>query len=956
MSNLKYKTRGNSNPQGKPRVYFCCHKDDFEKFFESISDEVLSLQNCSVWYKDGSDYVNEELLDDLKGMQLFVMPVTTNLLCTENDALDIEFKFAIKNHIPVLPLMQEQGLEQIFNQKCGELQFLDKHNTDITAISYEEKLKKYLESVLIGDEMAEKIRAAFDAYVFLSYRKKDRKYAQELMRLIHKNEFCRDIAIWYDEFLTPGENFNESIKEALQKSGLFVLTVTPNLVNEINYIMTTEYPMAKQEGKPILPAELVPTDREELSQKYEDIPTIADAHNDTELSDALLESIKKMAIKENDKNPEHNFFIGLAYLGGVDVEVDHEKALSLITSAAEAGLPEARKRLVSLYAEGVGVSRNYDTAIIWQKKVVDDLRVKVCDYDSAKEHIVEIFDLADILMNCLRLEEALEIYNNVLKICDNYFLKYQNYYFIRIKIVTLLSVGDIYKRNGKIFLAKKYYEEAFSQYEMQKDEANISTNVMFLLAGRIGEIAVSNAEFSIAQKYFMLAIELCEKMSEVSTDFNKHLMLSIAYNNLALVYEHKLDIENSIDLTNKAIFEARHSIDILGSVFSYPYYFGAVMHLSNIYSRFDQDEKAIPPLVDLKDFCEEIYLKTGRPDVKRDLARIYRNLALCMKHSGDFDKAHKQYSISFDIYNDLVCENNNYADKVSLIRVCSAIGDLFKRKKVEIKLALKYYEQAFSLIKDIGIDEFAIDDLVVAEDYFSGIGDIYHLKGEYNKARTKYLDAISCAKKRTKGGMAEQHKLAYEYFRVAETYYYEVDYDNSIAYYHTSISTCKSIDGYEKVDKMIGLLSACYDWLGTIYKLKNNIAEAKKFYEMSHNLNLKLEMSNPNYNNKRNVVMYNIKIGEIKELCGDISGAAKHYKKCVQMCIELSQEFSNRQCYADLAASYNQLSKVEEKEENLKKAYSIMSQLCEQFPDVALYAKLSKIYKKELEKIIGVEE
>ena len=51
------------------------------------------------------------------------------------------------------------------------------------------------------------------------------------MRLIHKNEFCRDIAIWYDEFLTPGENFNDAIKEALQKSGLFVLTVTPNLVN-----------------------------------------------------------------------------------------------------------------------------------------------------------------------------------------------------------------------------------------------------------------------------------------------------------------------------------------------------------------------------------------------------------------------------------------------------------------------------------------------------------------------------------------------------------------------------------------------------------------------------------------------------------------------------------------------------------------------------------------------------
>jgi hypothetical protein len=371
MANLKYKTRGNSSPQGKPRVYFCCHLEDFGKCFETISNEILAKQNCAIWYTDKALIRNDAFLDNLKQMQLFVMPVTTNLLCTENETLDIEFKFAIENHIPVLPLMQEGGLEKLFNKKCGELQILDKNNTDATSISYDEKLKRYLESVLIGEELTEKIRAAFDAYVFLSYRKKDRRYAQELMRLIHKNEFCRDIAIWYDEFLTPGENFNDSIKEAIQKSGLFVLTVTPNLINEPNYIMTTEYPMAKQEGKPILPAELVSTDREQLSEKYEDIPNPADAHNETEFSEALLESIKKMAIKENDNSPEHNYFIGLAYLDGVDVEIDNEKAVSLITSAAESGLVEAMRYLVMMYEKGKGVSVDYACALKWQCRIMN---------------------------------------------------------------------------------------------------------------------------------------------------------------------------------------------------------------------------------------------------------------------------------------------------------------------------------------------------------------------------------------------------------------------------------------------------------------------------------------------------------------------------------------------------------------------------------------------------------
>ena len=419
MANLKYKTRGNSNPQGKPKVYFCCHPEDFNKYFETIYKEILAKQNCAVWYTDEVVAYDDDFFLDLKQMQLFVMPITTNLLCTENEAIDIEFRFAIENHIPVLPLMQENGLEELFNKKCGDLQFLDKNNADVTAISYDDKLQKYLETVLIGDELAEKIRAAFDAYVFLSYRKKDRRYAQELMRLIHKNEFCRDIAIWYDEFLTPGENFNDSIKEALQKSGLFVLTVTPNLINEQNYIMTTEYPMAKQEGKPILPAELVPTDREQLSEKYEDIPNPANAYNDAELSGALLESIKKMAIKENDISPEHNLFIGLAYLGGVDVEVDFDKAIELITSAANDDLPEAVKKLADMYSEGVGVKRSISEAINWQKKLVS-----ICEksYASGELSVMRFLDEAWILGGLLNKNrnytDARIVYAKILEISN----------------------------------------------------------------------------------------------------------------------------------------------------------------------------------------------------------------------------------------------------------------------------------------------------------------------------------------------------------------------------------------------------------------------------------------------------------------------------------------------------------------------------------------------------------
>lgn len=124
---LKYKTRAMSNPKGKPKVYFCCHPQDFDKYFEDISDEILSKQNCVIWYPANREAAcEEEYQDDLKQMQLFIVPVTTAFLCTENRAVDVEVPFALENHIPVLPLMQEPGMEELFNRKCGDLQFLDK--------------------------------------------------------------------------------------------------------------------------------------------------------------------------------------------------------------------------------------------------------------------------------------------------------------------------------------------------------------------------------------------------------------------------------------------------------------------------------------------------------------------------------------------------------------------------------------------------------------------------------------------------------------------------------------------------------------------------------------------------------------------------------------------------------------------------------------------------------------
>ena len=173
-------------------------------------------------------------------------------------------------------------------------------------------------------------------------------------------------------FSPPGESFKENIERALKDSKLFTLLVTPNLLEEPNgkpnFVMGEEYPAARDRGMNILPVEMQETDKSALAEKYAEIPRCVNPQ-DNEMYEQLLETLSKAAVAENDSDPEHNFLIGLAYLDGIDVEVNRERGVKLVTSAAEANLPEAMKKLHNMYSNGEHVAINYREAVRWAERL-----------------------------------------------------------------------------------------------------------------------------------------------------------------------------------------------------------------------------------------------------------------------------------------------------------------------------------------------------------------------------------------------------------------------------------------------------------------------------------------------------------------------------------------------------------------------------------------------------------
>lgn len=476
---LRCLTNDRSKPYGKPKVYFTCHPQDHETCFRTVCEELFRYCDCAVYYDDpeAPSARDAEFFARLERMNLFVIPVTAGFLTPPNPALDEDFRFALEHHIPVLPLMQEPGLDKPFARYCGNLQYLDKTSRSGTALPYEEKLQRFLQAVLVDAGLSQRIRSHFDAHIFLSYRKKDRRHAQALMRLIHQFPQFRDIALWYDEFLTPGEDFNDEIKQHLNDSKLFALTVTPNLVNEENYVKKHEYPMAHRIGKPVIPVQFVRTDADALRSGYPDIPDCIDPEDTDALGTALNRQLSGLIRPDNDRDPVHLYHIGLAYLTGTDVEVDHPRALMLITQAAEMGLDDAMEKLVHMYYFGNGVRPSEDTAVHWAERLVASARARyesTNSLDDAYDYYFRLRHTATLCCTGWHARQAARHSRQMLQVAQSLFASGE--YSASVLAEAHALTADIWDSLGHRLRALEHQREAHKLLQELYADANRRTN------------------------------------------------------------------------------------------------------------------------------------------------------------------------------------------------------------------------------------------------------------------------------------------------------------------------------------------------------------------------------------------------------------------------------------------------------------------------------------------------
>ena len=508
---LSYICRGNASLQGKPKIYFSSHPDDFSKYFDQIKEILLKESNLSIWYDENlsADDDRQEIADQLHQMHLVVIPVTKKLLTQKNQTVSVEFPLAQKLHIPILPLMMEGGLDQLFEQQFGSIHYLIPEQTDETAVPFSEKLHKWMEEVLTTDSRTQEIRDIFRGGMFLSYRKADRYYARNLMNMIHKNESLQDVAVWYDEFLLAGENYNQNIENSLIGNKAFILAVTPNLLAEGNYVQRIEYPMAVSEHKKIIAVEMAETNKTKLSRLYPDIGNVISFDDPDTIRKHIEDCFAGCPPKQNCSDIHKKFLLGLAYMNGINVELDREKGFALIEEAAKNGDIEAIKELIILYRDGKGVDRSLQSSFTWRIKLVDKLenqyRTKP-DADLFNELFSQTFELAQNFQRDGNIRYAGMYYKKLYQFAQSGIYT-DNIEKMLIYSKVQLALGDMEAEKGNNENAISLYRDTLKLRKQMIEQYSGEKNIPFLRR-HLSVPYLKLGDLELRLGYFDTALEL----------------------------------------------------------------------------------------------------------------------------------------------------------------------------------------------------------------------------------------------------------------------------------------------------------------------------------------------------------------------------------------------------------------------------------------------------------------
>ncbi len=786
------KARGSAIPKRAQRVFVCYAVGDSGDRDRLVAD-VLSYDagvDCVVTYlKQPGMPANEALLkNELYESSAMVVLISDGFL----NALDQgtpPWGYSLAKvtggeiEVPVIPIVVDTKLFDRFTKL---------HGIAMTDREYREKLKAQLGGFVLSEELIKEIASgAFSAKLFLSYRKKNLTQARAFMASFYQIPGFETIAIWYDNFLQAGHFFDEEIKESIINGDAFILLVTPELMEPGNYVLTEEYPFAKdQTDKRILAIEAAPTDRESFVCCYPGVDAFTPLGK---MEEAFRRTLPEGAFEQQTDSMKR-FLLGMAFLKGIQVQKNTALAIQLLSKVAqgndEAAL-RASEQLANCYEFGFIIKENDDEALRWRKRCLEvsiwlfggrgaktataynNLALvyeKTGDYKSAMDMYKE--DLS-ICLETLGAEhpDTATTYNNMailyVDMGDNDEAVELHQLALSIRQRTLPpehrdtaasynNLALVYQKKGAYAKAAEGYHNAIAIRERLQGGEHMDTAMTYM---NYGSLLVEMGQYEEGKRYCKRAVKVVEDIWG-----EDHINAAPAYSSLSGVYEKTGEYEKALELIRKA-----------------------------------------PEIT-----------KRVRGGKHPDLATYYNNMALVLCHLGRQDQARTMAWQALEI--NLEAGEKGYTGGVNIHSILGQIAH-----------QLGEYNQALELFgKDLAAAEQTPNGLgPESGKLFINMAASYRAKGEYAKAFEMYARALKCCDR----FMGPEHPdTAVVYNGLGVLYRHCERLNEAVEMYEKALAICE-----ESLGQVAPLTSNVYNNMALVQQLRGDYQSALAMYEKTLN-------------------------------------------------------------------------------------------------------------------------
>ena len=472
MKTIRFLQTGIPDYNNRTFAYISGLPEDVEAYYPRIKNDLLNIKARATFFfnydiprdlepeMEKREVSDEEYRYFFVKLHMMIVIVSKAYLEVQPDTLIAEYKYAMDNHLTIIPLCFVAGLEndfsRVMNNICpgyGDIQLIYCGNNS----NYFNALKNRVLMLVNDDSIDKKIREAFSASLFISYRRVNKMEMLDLIRIIHNIPGCEDIAVWYDDQILAGEIWRETIKSAIKNSDAVILAVTPELLESGNYVLDNEYIWAVEYNKEIIPIMLSDTDLSKLFDSLAGLRNPIQINDTKEIRKALSQCIQLNETYDSEKQN----YMGLGYLSGFCVEKDVLRAEKLLIASAEKENEDAMRKLAEMYGYGNGLSINRDEEIKWLRRILNIKKSALAnkqDYQSLFAVQGAFMDLYDTLYY---------------KTCaDNVAEKMEE------ELESFKCIADTYLSTKKSNEEPAFFWEAYSYY-VWLAEANVTTGLMY---------------------------------------------------------------------------------------------------------------------------------------------------------------------------------------------------------------------------------------------------------------------------------------------------------------------------------------------------------------------------------------------------------------------------------------------------------------------------------------------